>query len=81
MAVGGFGVLVGDFTTMDTTKVAPNVCPAPSLRRQYPIYVPGSLGASMSTENCLHSLGGTLVLNLFEFPPILSPLTNTNSYK
>src|SRR6266540_627710 len=66
---------------MDTFNVAPNIFPAPSLRRQYPVYVPESLGASNSTDNCLHSFGGTLSLNLLEFPPILSPLTNTNSYK
>ncbi len=37
----GAGVSAGYLTVMETTKVAPNICPSASIIRQCDVYVPG----------------------------------------
>lgn len=80
--VGVADVLVGFTpTTIETPNDAPNIWPSPLAIRQVPVYVPVLFGASSSIDICLHSPGGTgtliLELNLYPFPPILSPLAWT----
>jgi len=60
VAVAGIGVSVGFFTTMVTDNVAPNKF-FPSDMRQELVYVPGSVGAPISTETSAQLQTGTFL--------------------
>lgn len=75
----GLGVLVGARTTIDMLSVDPKACPAPSVNRQYCVYVPASSGACPLTENSRHSPGTTGALwTLIESDANWCPLTGTS---